>query len=92
MNTSVALKTATGHCRCTFYAITAIEQEGYDTMEDIRLSTESGFKTMLKMLLECTAIKTQDISGNTIIRNKPVAIYNCVEQLFNVIILCNKMM
>ena len=55
-------------------------------MEDISLRPESGFKTILKMLHECTTSTTQDGSGISISTNKPVVISAHAEQCFYAIL------
>ena len=71
-----------GLCGFTADAVTAIEQNGFDTMDKISISTNSGFKTMLKTLQERTAITIQYSAVNKVFTNAPVVVSAHAGQCF----------
>ena len=65
---------ALGRCYFTADAVTAINQELFNMMEDISIITNSGFKTMLKIMQERTTVTTQDSAGSNAVVNAPVVV------------------
>ena len=81
-------------CRYGFTAaaVTDIKEYVFDTMGDISLRTERGFKTMLKMLQKRTAITTQDGTVNNVVTNAPVIVSARARQCFYALLMCINIM
>ena len=67
--------------------MTDLNQEGCNTMEEISLGTDIGFKPMLKTLQERTVITMKDGAGNFVTTNDPLAISACVDQCVHTMLL-----
>ena len=74
MTSIAAFRSALGRCSFTAAAFTAMDQEDFDTMENISLGTESGFKTMLKKLQERTTVTMEDSTVNNVVTNVKVVV------------------